>query len=279
MGLGAVTLFSPVLLLHVLNNGNVAVAQNAWPGPRPGGTLACAAGAQPCPTHPGHTWCPEIPDPEQCEKPPVACPPPRQLPFCNTSLGFRERAVDLVSRIPNTSVKIGLLSTTSDGVPSLGIGSFEWCELYCHSSACFGDSCASLQLIAPVRQSAGSEGLHGIRCGHGVDCGGNGSTVFPQTIGQAAAFNRSLWRAVGDAISTEFRAFSNQGHGFLSVFAPNINVRASTRVACFRSICQPYISCLQIFREARWGRGQEVHHSLSQCVSVPLTVTKTSTVH
>eukprot|EP01043_Picozoa_sp_COSAG02_P084812 COSAG02_NODE_22577_length_747_cov_1.885802_1_plen_185_part_00 len=143
MGLRAVTLlFSPVVLVHILTNGHFAAAQNAWAGPRPGGTLACAAGAQPCPTHPGHTWCPQIPDSGQCEKPPVACPPPHQLPFCNTSLGFRARAIDLVSRIPNASVKIGLLSTTSDGVPSLGIGSFEWCELYCHSSASFSDSWA-----------------------------------------------------------------------------------------------------------------------------------------
>ena len=131
MWLAAAVLFGVVLLI-----ADEVAGQAPWPGPRPGGTMACAAGPQPCPTHPGRTWCPTVPDPDQCEKPPVSCPPARQLPFCNTSLGFRERAVDLVSRIPNASVKIGLLSTTSDGVPSLGIGSFEWCE-YCLQSSSF----------------------------------------------------------------------------------------------------------------------------------------------
>lgn len=109
--------------------------------------------------------------------------------------------------------------------------------------------------IATPCQCAGSEGLHGIRCGHGVDCGRNGSTVFPQTIGHAAAFNRTLWRAVGDAISTEFRAFSNQGHGFLSVFAPNIN----------------------IFRESRWGRGANRIYNTNACWSFQANLTAAAT--
>jgi hypothetical protein len=135
-------------------------------------------------------------------------------------LSFAARAADLVGRIPPAD-KVGLLSTTSSGVPALGIGSFEWW----------------------------SEGLHGIRCGHGCDCAANGSTAFPQTIGLAATFNRTLIRAVGDAISTEFRAFSNQGHGFLSIFAPNIN----------------------IFREPRWGRGQvtQRHSCCKFCIVHP----------
>lgn len=130
------------------------------------------------------------------------------LPFCNASLGFAARAADLVSRIQAADRKYALLATTSGGVPSLGIRPFQWW----------------------------SEGLHGVRCGHGVTCGPNvTTTVFPQPIGTAAAFNETLWRAIGAAISGEFRAFANQGLANLSVFAPNIN----------------------IFRDPRWGRGQE----------------------
>jgi hypothetical protein len=123
------------------------------------------------------------------------------LPFCNTSLSWGERAADLVSRIPSAAEKVGLLSTTSGGVPSLGIQPFEWW----------------------------SEGLHGIRCGHGANCTVGGSTVFPQTIGAAASFNRSLFRAVASAISSEFRALSNQNQSFLSIFAPNINIFREAR--------------------------------------------------
>ena len=130
-----------------------------------------------------------------------------QLPFCNTSLSFESRVADLIARIP-VAEKLALLSTDSGGVKNLGISSFQWW----------------------------SEGLHGVRCGHGIDCsGGKTTTIFPQPIGAAAAFNRTLWHATGDAISTEFRGFANAGKGFLSIFAPNIN----------------------IFRDPRWGRGQE----------------------
>jgi len=121
------------------------------------------------------------------------------LPFCNASLSFAERASDLVARIPQTD-KPGLLDTTSGGVKSLGIAGFQWW----------------------------SEGLHGVRCGHSVNCPKSGRmsafTNFPEPIGSAASFNESLWLAIGSAIATEFRAVHNQQRGQLSIFSPNINV-------------------------------------------------------
>ncbi len=83
-----------------------------------------------------------------------------------------------------------------------------------------------------------NEGLHGVaRAGE--------ATVFPQAIGMAASFNDSLLKAVGDAVSTEARAKYNlsvaQGHHTwymgLTFWSPNIN----------------------IFRDPRWGRGQETY--------------------
>jgi beta-glucosidase len=79
---------------------------------------------------------------------------------------------------------------------------------------------------------------------HGVARAGN-ATVFPQAIGMAASFNDSLLRVCADAISTEARAKFNlttqAGNHFqymgLTFWSPNIN----------------------IFRDPRWGRGQETY--------------------
>jgi len=84
-----------------------------------------------------------------------------------------------------------------------------------------------------------SEGLHGAaREGY--------ATVFPQAIGLAATFDPDLLRKEADVIATEFRAkynervkekgYSDWYHG-LTVWSPNIN----------------------IFRDPRWGRGQETY--------------------
>ena len=84
-----------------------------------------------------------------------------------------------------------------------------------------------------------NEGLHGVaRAGY--------ATVFPQAIGMAATFDEPLMHQVATAISTEFRAkyYQTLGkdgssawyHG-LTVWSPNIN----------------------IFRDPRWGRGQETY--------------------
>src|ERR1700742_262940 len=84
-----------------------------------------------------------------------------------------------------------------------------------------------------------NEGLHGVaRAGI--------ATVFPQAIGLAATFDEPLMHEVADVISTEFRAKysatvkpdgSTDWYRGLTVWSPNIN----------------------IFRDPRWGRGQETY--------------------
>jgi beta-glucosidase len=83
-----------------------------------------------------------------------------------------------------------------------------------------------------------NEGLHGVaRSGY--------ATVFPQAIGLAATWDTSLMHSVGDTISTEARAKYSDAiaHGNhriyfgLTIWSPNIN----------------------IFRDPRWGRGQETY--------------------
>ncbi|MBN2419822.1 MAG: glycoside hydrolase family 3 C-terminal domain-containing protein, partial [Deltaproteobacteria bacterium] len=79
---------------------------------------------------------------------------------------------------------------------------------------------------------------------HGVARAGD-ATVFPQAIGLAATWNTGLIHRVADVISTEARAkhheaFKNNDHGRykgLTFWSPNIN----------------------IFRDPRWGRGQETY--------------------
>ena len=103
---------------------------------------------------------------------------------------------------------------------------------------------AQLQSTAPAIPRLGvpaydwwNEGLHGsARAGY--------ATVFPQAIGLAASWNDALLRQVGDVVSTEARAKYNLAgkgdhpryHG-LTIWSPNIN----------------------IFRDPRWGRGQETY--------------------
>ena len=103
---------------------------------------------------------------------------------------------------------------------------------------------AQLQDRAPAISRLGlpaynwwNEGLHGLaRNGY--------ATVFPQAIGLAATWDPALLRAVGDTISTEARAKFNAHRGEdslryagLTIWSPNIN----------------------IFRDPRWGRGQETY--------------------
>lgn len=84
-----------------------------------------------------------------------------------------------------------------------------------------------------------NEGLHGVgRAGY--------ATVFPQAIGMAATFDEPLMHDAATVISTEFRAKyyanlhpdgSSDWYQGLTVWSPNIN----------------------IFRDPRWGRGQETY--------------------
>ncbi len=79
---------------------------------------------------------------------------------------------------------------------------------------------------------------------HGVARAGQ-ATVFPQAIGMAATFNDSLLKEVATVISTEARAKYNLSTAMgrhlqymgLTFWSPNIN----------------------IFRDPRWGRGQETY--------------------
>lgn len=84
----------------------------------------------------------------------------------------------------------------------------------------------------------GNEGLHG-------DAFGGYSTLFPQVVGMAATWDQPLVHSMAEVISDEARAKYNQANRNsnharfqgITFWAPNIN----------------------IFRDPRWGRGQETY--------------------
>src|SRR5882672_2503692 len=102
-----------------------------------------------------------------------------------------------------------------------------------------GHTAAAIPRLGVPQYNWWNEGLHGVaRAGY--------ATVFPQAIGLAATFDTNLLHSMGDVASTEFRAkyhqemrekgYSTWYHG-LTIWSPNIN----------------------IFRDPRWGRGQETY--------------------
>ncbi|KAF8702803.1 hypothetical protein HU200_032634 [Digitaria exilis] len=136
--------------------------------------------------------------------------PASAYPFCDASLSVPARARALFSLL-TLDEKIAQLSNTAGGVPRLGIPPYQWW----------------------------SESLHGLADnGPGVNFSSGpvrAATAFPQVVLSTAAFNRSLWRAVAEAVATEALGMHNAGQAGLTYWAPNIN----------------------IFRDPRWGRGQE----------------------
>ena len=101
------------------------------------------------------------------------------------------------------------------------------------------DVAPAIPRLGVPRYNWWSEGLHGVaRAGN--------ATVFPQAIALAATWDAPLVHDVADVISTEFRAKYAERVGAdggsdkyrgLTVWSPNIN----------------------IFRDPRWGRGQETY--------------------
>lgn len=147
-------------------------------------------------------------------KPVFACdvssnPGLKNFSFCDSSLDFKTRVTDLVSRL-TLQEKIGWLVNGAKGMSRLGIPDYQWW----------------------------SEALHGVSyVGPGTKFSGlvPGATSFPQVILTAATFNESLFETIGKVVSTEARAMYNVGLAGLTFWSPNIN----------------------IFRDPRWGRGQE----------------------
>jgi beta-glucosidase len=128
--------------------------------------------------------------------------------YLNTNFPISKRVQDLLSYL-TLDEKVAMMNHPAQGVPRLGIPDYNFW----------------------------SEALHGVaRNGR--------ATVFPQAIGMAATWDRTLIHQIAAAISDEGRAkyhealrrngYTDQYQG-LTFWSPNVN----------------------IFRDPRWGRGQE----------------------
>ncbi|KAG9441258.1 hypothetical protein H6P81_017112 [Aristolochia fimbriata] len=129
--------------------------------------------------------------------------------FCDKSLSYEIRAKDLIDRM-TLADKVLNLGDQAYGVERLGLPPYNWW----------------------------SEALHGVSdVGHGThfDQTVPGATSFPTVILTAASFNETLWKTIGQVVSTEARAMYNLGKAGLTFWSPNINV----------------------VRDPRWGRALE----------------------
>ncbi|XAR72445.1 Non-reducing end alpha-L-arabinofuranosidase, partial [Bertholletia excelsa] len=134
----------------------------------------------------------------------------KQYGFCDKSLSFDARAKDLVDRM-TLEEKVQQLGDTAYGVSRLGLPMYKWWSEALHGVSNVGQGATFFDNVVP------------------------GATSFPTPILLAAAFNESLWKITGQAVSTEARAMYNLGHSGLTFWSPNINV----------------------VRDPRWGRALE----------------------
>jgi len=136
---------------------------------------------------------------EQAPPAPRPCDiePGKSQPWCDATLDTEKRLDDLISRIPADEI-VGLFDNTGKGVPSLNIPAYQWW----------------------------SEALHGVANSPGVKFGGDlpNATSFPQVVTTSASFNKTLFKSIGEVISTEARAFNNAGQAGNTFWTPNINI-------------------------------------------------------
>ena len=140
-----------------------------------------------------------------------------KYPFQNPALSNEERVENLLSLL-TPEEKVGLMMNKSVSVDRLGIPSYNWW----------------------------SEACHGVRQG--------GYTVYPQPIGMAAAFNAQLVYDVFSQVSDEARANWNRtDHNDPSLF----NVPQGAIYYPGNPELTFWCPNVNIFRDPRWGRGQE----------------------
>ena len=140
-----------------------------------------------------------------------------KYPYRDTSLSFAERVENLLSLL-TPEEKVGLMMNKSVSVDRLGIPSYNWWSEACHG----------------VRQSD--------------------YTVYPQPIGMAAAFNPQQMYDVFSTVSDEARANWNRtNHNDPKLF----NVPMGVTYYPGNPELTFWCPNVNIFRDPRWGRGQE----------------------
>ncbi|AXI80541.1 glycoside hydrolase family 3 protein [Peterkaempfera bronchialis] len=124
---------------------------------------------------------------------PPADAPPADAPYRDPARPVAERVTDLLGRLTREE-KVAMLHQYAPGIPRLGLAPFK----------------------------TGTEALHGVSWLGEATC-------FPQAVGLGATWNRDLLRRIGEAVSTEVRAFhrreppEGRARISLNVWAPVVN--------------------------------------------------------
>ena len=131
--------------------------------------------------------------------------PCKGFPFCDTKLSWQARATDLIGRVTDSVKPNLMMSTAINPPPSLGLAK-SW-QFFGEAQHGLARGCHNSQDPAQVGVCA---------------------TSFPSLVGIGATYNRSLWAAMGTAISDEARAWynvaGNRNNVPLTMWAPNINL-------------------------------------------------------
>ncbi|KAK3130529.1 hypothetical protein QOZ80_6BG0494710 [Eleusine coracana subsp. coracana] len=143
------------------------------------------------------------------------------FPYCDSSLSYADRVRDLVGWM-SVEEKVGNLGDWSRGAPRVGLPPYKWWSEALHGISSTGPTTLFDALTSRPGNHSGRAAVF------------NG-TVFANVINSAASFNETLWKSIGQAVSTEARAMYNLGKGGLTYWSPNINV----------------------VRDPRWGRALE----------------------
>ena len=139
--------------------------------------------------------------------------------FCNSSATESDRVNDLVNKL-TLAEKVGLMSQNNVNVtvPRLGVPIIPWGE--------------ALHGVVAVCISSPAHGSTGC------------PSSFPHALALASSFNRTLWRKVASAIGDEARALNNL------VIPSWLNNKLSSPLLLWAPNAN-------LFRDPRWGRGQE----------------------
>eukprot|EP01052_Picozoa_sp_SAG31_P022270 SAG31_NODE_1763_length_7322_cov_21.697633_3_plen_463_part_00 len=149
------------------------------------------------------------------------------LPFCNADLPRDTRTWDLIGRL-NLTEKVSLLDAGRAWVERLGVHSLE------------GNEC----LHGLFNRGNNIEQPNGTVFQYAID---GGVTIFPQSIGMAATFNRSLLWHMGDVISTEAVAKRNEHR------------RQGPAGQDWPFYLTCWMPVINIARDVRWGRTPETY--------------------
>ncbi|KAM0025524.1 putative glycosidase [Helianthus debilis subsp. tardiflorus] len=123
----------------------------------------------------------------------------KNFTFCDSSLDVQTRVGDLVKRL-TLQEKIVTLVDNASSIDRLGIPKYEWWSEALHGVSYVGPGTHFSSSLVP------------------------GATSFPQVILTAASFNETLFKTIGQVVSTEARAMYNVGLAGLTFWSPNINI-------------------------------------------------------